>query len=510
MTNRRGQDNARPRKPSPSPRRVRLMVEELEPRTLLSVLTPAQVRQAYGFNQITFSGGAVQGTGAGQTIAIVDAYNDPNIGGDLAQFDQTFGLAAASLKVVNQSGGSALPATDAGWAVEIALDVEWAHAIAPAAQLLLVETNSANLGDLLTGVNYAKRVPGVVVVSMSWASSEFSFETYLDSSFTTPANHIGGSNLPGGVTFVAASGDNGSGVSYPAASSKVLAVGGTTLNVDGAGNYLSETAWSGSGGGYSAYEAEPVYQNGVQSSGKRANPDVAAVGDPNTGLYVYDTVPYNGYAGWFQVGGTSAGAPVWAALIAIADQGRGLAGKGSLANVPSIIYTLPSSDFHDITSGSNGAYSAGPGYDLVTGRGTPRANLIVAGLLSGPSVGNPIPAPAQPTSPAGTGFPATLNLTVGAAPAPVAALAGSRNETSTMKSGAAAWAGKERGEKELVDALFRRPLPMSAEGREQFLGVVNGPPVHSLAALTQPGEENYSKDETWSFLLWNSAHFPPH
>src|SRR5947209_3732230 len=131
--------------------------------------SPQQIRHAYGFDQVAFSGGKVQADGSGQTIAIVDAYDDPNVTSDLAVFDRQFGLAAPpSFKKVNQAGGTSLPASDAGWSAEIALDVEWAHAIAPKANLLLVETNSDSLTDLMAGVNYARHAAGVSVVSMSW------------------------------------------------------------------------------------------------------------------------------------------------------------------------------------------------------------------------------------------------------------------------------------------------------------------------------------------------------
>ncbi|HMB96810.1 MAG TPA: hypothetical protein VKK61_12280, partial [Tepidisphaeraceae bacterium] len=164
--------------------------------------TPQEISAAYGFNQINFNG--VTGDGNGQTIAIVDAFNDPNIAGDLSTFDKQFDLPSASLTKVSQTGSTtALPTTDAGWATEISLDVEWAHAIAPDANILLVETKSDSLTDLLAGVNYARNAAGVSVVSLSWGSSEFFQESRYDSDFTTPAGHQG-------VTFVAASGDEGS------------------------------------------------------------------------------------------------------------------------------------------------------------------------------------------------------------------------------------------------------------------------------------------------------------
>src|SRR5262245_23534929 len=154
--------------------------------------SPAQVRHAYGFDQIRFSGGTVAGDGSGTTIAIVDAFDDPRIANDLHQFDVQFGLPDPTFTKVNQSGGSTPPPADAGWASEIALDVEWAHAIAPGASILLVEANSNSFANLLAAVRYAASQPGVVAVSMSWGGGEFSGETSSDSTFQTPAGHAGG------------------------------------------------------------------------------------------------------------------------------------------------------------------------------------------------------------------------------------------------------------------------------------------------------------------------------
>jgi subtilase family serine protease len=342
--------------------------------------SPGQISQAYGFNQIYFENGAIKGDGRGQTIAIVDAYNQPNITSDLAIFDATYGLPAPpSFRVVNENGASSLPASDQGWGLEISLDVEWAHAMAPGANILLVEANSPNYSDLMAAVDYARNQPGVSVVSMSWGSGEWFTESGYDSFFTTPAGHRG-------VTFIASSGDNGSAgaPNYPSVSPNVLAVGGTRLTTDTAGDYLGEVGWSGSGGGISTTETEPRYQRGVvtQTGAYRAVPDVSYNGSPNSPFAVYDT---DGYGGWIEVYGTSAGAPQWAALVAIADQGRALEGQGSLdggSQTLPAIYQLPQSYFHDITSGSNGSYSAGAGYDLVTGRGSPIANLVVQGLVA--------------------------------------------------------------------------------------------------------------------------------
>ncbi len=344
-------------------------------------INPAQLNAAYGINAISFNG--VVGTGAGQTIAIVDAFNDPNIIADSNTFSSQWGLqqfnvtGGPTLKVLNQTGGTTLPSNSAKgtWDLEEALDVEWAHAVAPNANIILFEATSNSNANLFQAVDTAAAFAGVSVVSMSWSGGESSSETGFDSNFVTPNGHQG-------VTFLAATGDNGSPSGYPAFSPDVVAVGGTTLDIDSSGNYLAEGAWSGSGGGISQVEAQPSYQVGKvngTSSTRRTVPDVAMNADPNSGVYVLDS--FDG--GWFQVGGTSLATPLWGGLIAIANQGRAQLGQTSLNGATQtlpMLYSLPSSDFHDITSGSNGTYSATAGYDLVTGLGTPIANLLVPAL----------------------------------------------------------------------------------------------------------------------------------
>src|SRR5262249_28884857 len=165
-----------------------------------------------------------------------------------------FGLPDPSLTKIALPGTAAV---NPMWSLETALDVEWAHAIAPGARIILVEAPTANLGDLLSAVNVARQQAGVGVVSMSWGSAELSYETYMDGTFTTPANHPA-------EAFVAASGDGGAaGALWPALSQNVLAVGGTRLAVDAAGNYAGESAWAGSAGGSSRYEAAPPAQRTV-------------------------------------------------------------------------------------------------------------------------------------------------------------------------------------------------------------------------------------------------------
>lgn len=343
-----------------------------------SAYTPAQIRHAYGFDQIV-------NQGAGQTIGIVDAYDGANVQNDLSVFSKQFDLPACTsangcFRQIYASGRR--PAANANWSVEIALDVEWAHAIAPHASIILVEASSNSFSNLIAAVEVAVR-NGASVVSMSWMSGEFSGESGMDNHFVS-----------NGVTFVAASGDSGTGAAYPAASPNVIGVGGTTLIVDGNGNYVGETAWNGSGGGLSAYEHEPMFQAQFRipddPRGTRGVPDVAYNASPVTGFAIYDSVALNGTSGWMQVGGTSAGTPQWAALIAIANSMRAAARKAHLNGPNTILYSLAQrnlgSDFRPVSQGTNGTCGllcdAMIGYDYITGLGTPRAGALINALAS--------------------------------------------------------------------------------------------------------------------------------
>ncbi len=383
--------------------------------------SPAQIRSAYGLDNVALDG-------TGQTIAIVDAYNNPSIYAALDAFDGQFGLTSAGatlydqygpassfLTVLNQTGqATSLPGTDPNgpgsdnWEAEETLDVEWAHAIAPGAQIILVEANSQSLPDLMTAVATAAGQPGVSVVSMSWGFAEgqtvfASDEAAYDRVFTAP-----------GVTFVASTGDYGAAdPEYPAFSPNVLSVGGTSLTLNADNSYNSETgfgyessalgAFIGSGGGISLYEPEPAYQEGVQSTGSRTIPDVSLVADPATGAWIAD--PYNvpGSNPFEVVGGTSLSAPCWASLVALANQGRAAAGEQPLdssspTDTQQALYSLPQRDYNVIASGTNG-YSAAEAYNLVTGLGTPVANLLVSDLVAyqgpGTSYAGPTVAPMQ-------------------------------------------------------------------------------------------------------------------
>jgi subtilisin-like proprotein convertase family protein len=386
-------------------------------------LSPAQIRAAYGFDSIAF--GSVTGDGSGQTIAIIDAYDDPKfvsstsssfLSSDLHIFDAAFGLPDPFFTKVNQSGGTSYPAGNTGWGTEIALDVEWAHSMAPAANILLVEASSASYSNLFAAVNWAKAQPGVSAVSMSFGGGEFSGETSYDSTFTTPAGH-------NGVTFLASTGDNGAPGGYPAYSPRVVAVGGTRLFLNSDNTYSSETGWTDSGGGVSGVEAKPSYQSSIALGSRRMIPDISLDADPNSGVAVYDSYSQGSAAPWIAVGGTSLSSPAWAGLIAVADQGRVLAGQGTLDGYTQTLpklYSINPADFHDVTTGNNG-HQAGAGYDLVTGLGTPFASAVAHDLIdpTSPPPPPPSPPPPPPASPPPPPPPGSYSYSASGLPAPI-------------------------------------------------------------------------------------------
>jgi hypothetical protein len=371
-----------------------------------SGFTPDQIRHAYNFDQIYFNNGTIAGDGSGQTIAIIEPSVDPNIVSDASQFNATF-----NLPQFNSPGGpilqvSSLIDTSTGRTsqvdlsgrgeLETALDVEWAHAIAPQANILLVyapvQLNSNGSWNdstpLFESAQWSANQYGVSVVSMSFGG-EFSGEAANDSYFLTPQGH-------NGVTFVASSGDNGYFI-YPASSPNVLAVGGTYLTADSAGNYVSETVWNDSSGS-SGGGRDPSYSSA--NFYPKSGPDVAYNA---VGFSVYDS--YSG-SNWISVNGTSAGAPQWAALIAIANQGRALNGLSSLDGASQtlpMLYNLSSADFHSNITGSNQNGLSG---SAVIGLGTPYANLVVADL-SGQPISSQPPTQQPPTQQPPTQQPPT-------------------------------------------------------------------------------------------------------
>ena len=313
--------------------------------------TPADLRSAYALGA---------GSGAG-TIAIVDAFDQPNAEADLGAYRSQFGLPACTtangcFRKVNQTGAQGgYPRADIGWGQEISLDLDMASAICPGCRLLLVETNSNTLDDLFAGVDLAAGM-GANAISNSYGASEFSSEASYENHFRRP-----------GIAITVSSGDNGYRAEYPAASQYVTAVGGTHLVRASNGRGWSETAWSSAGSGCSAYITKPTWQKDTGCS-KRTVADVSAIGDPNTGVAIYDSYGSGG-ANWFVFGGTSVAAPIIAGVYMLGGN------TGSLI-YGSMPYAHPGA-LNDVTSGSNGGCTttylctAVAGYDGPTGLGTP-------------------------------------------------------------------------------------------------------------------------------------------
>ncbi|HLV79128.1 MAG TPA: hypothetical protein VKT32_02570 [Chthonomonadaceae bacterium] len=325
-------------------------------------LTPAQLQAAYG----------LPATGGSQIIAIVDAYDYPTALNDFNVFAAKFGLPQETssnvLSSANQvfqvvyAGGSR-PTMNGGWALEEGLDIEWAHAMAPNAKIVLVEAKSNTLTDLFAAVDVATNFQdanGLLTreVSMSWSSGEFLGEAAYD-------EHLASQ----GVVYLASTGDKGAPAGYPSLSPNVVAAGGTTVNTDSSGNFVSETGWSGSGGGPSAYESRPSYQDSIQSlvGTARGAPDLSFDADPHSGVCIYDTAA--SWPGWVVVGGTSVASPSLAGIVNLASTAAGGFASGSQDELGILYSNLGSADFRDITSGNNG-YAAGPGWDFVTGVGS--------------------------------------------------------------------------------------------------------------------------------------------
>jgi len=359
---------------------------------------PAYLRSAYNLN--------VSG-GSGLTVAIVDAYDDPNAAANLASYRSYFGIPACGtgcFTKVNQRGGTTYPAADTGWSEEISLDLDMVSAICPNCHILLVEADDNSLANLGAAVNEAVAL-GAVAVSNSYGGGEYSGETADSASYY---NHPG-------VAITASSGDSGYGVEFPAASGTVTAVGGTTLNqaTNTGTRNATETAWSGAGSGCSAFVGKPTWQKDSGCS-NRTVADVSAVADPNTGVWVYDTY---GQSGWLVFGGTSVASPIVASVYA-------LAGRPGSGDTPASYPYAQTSALFDILSGSNGSCggsylcTAAAGYDGPTGLGTPNnsaafgpaqpalgalsftsaAQTLTAGQASGAMSVAVSPAPASPIS----------------------------------------------------------------------------------------------------------------
>ena len=317
-------------------------------------LGPSSLQSAYKLPSST--------AGSGKTIAIVDAYDDPNAAADLTTYRSYYGLPACTtasgcFKKVSQTGSTtSLPTKDGGWAEEISLDIDMVSAICPNCKILLVEAKSASFANLGAAVNEAAAL-GATAISNSYGGSDAS-----DSSYGSYYNHPG-------IAVTASSGDDGYGASYPASSHYVTAVGGTTLNTSSTTRGWTETAWADAGSGCSSYNTALTGQASFSTGcAKRAEADVSAVADPATGVSVYDSYAYQGYSGWLTFGGTSASSPIIASVYGLA---------GNTASIDNNYPYTHSTGLFDVTSGSNGSCptsqwcKARAGWDGPTGLGTP-------------------------------------------------------------------------------------------------------------------------------------------
>jgi hypothetical protein len=355
--------------------------------------------------------------GAGKTVAIVDAYDDPNAESDLAVYRAQYGLSACTsangcFRKVNQNGvQGSYPIGNTGWAEEISLDLDMVSAACPNCKILLVEAASSTNANLYKAENTAVAL-GAAVVSNSWGEAEYSGEQTDEQTYF---HHVG-------VAITVSSGDSDYGAQFPAASQYVTAVGGTNLAVSANARGWSETVWTGTGSGCSAFVTKPGWQHDA-SCAKRTIGDVSAIADPNTGVAVYDT--YGGVGGWLVFGGTSVSSPLVAAIFAV---------TGHAATDGSLSYAN-SADFFDVTSGSNGSCggtylcTGEVGYDGPTGNGTPSAALL--GAPTGPDftiaatpASQTVIAPGSAaytvsTAPVGDGTVEAITLSVSGLPAGV-------------------------------------------------------------------------------------------
>jgi subtilase family serine protease len=363
-----------------------------------SGLCPQTLDTAYGFSTLQSNGT----TGKNQTIIIDDACGDPTIRSDLKAFDTQFSLPAPTLKVMAPQG---TPCTDGSWATETALDVEWAHATAPGAAIDLIEAAVPNTTDVYGVWSHVINDHLGNQISDSWGGAGCYSQPTCNA---TIGQGIGscdsvagtaGVNVTAilnratraGITVLASAGDSGawgqgttSTLPMPADCASVLTVGGTTLKVTSSGSYIKETAWAGTGGGYTN-QSEPRYQSSVKITDTYrtlAKPDVAADANPSTGVWIYNQ-------GWGVVGGTSVSSPLWAGFMADVNEIRADSGLGPAGFVNSFLYETVygvrgisanyATDFHDILSGNNG-WPAKAGWDADTGLGSFNVTSLAATL----------------------------------------------------------------------------------------------------------------------------------
>lgn len=457
--------------------------ETVTPKAVLTgaVFTPAQIRAAYGMTALPAVGASLTAAqsaalGAGQTIYLIDAYHDATALTDLNAFSAKFGLptctnaplavtatalpAAPSKCTFTQVNSTltnkmtaTVPAYNATWAPESKLDVQWAHAIAPLARIVLIEMPDA-LSSSILGATLLAKLLGPGVVSMSFGSVEAGWASSYDFYFAGT-----------GMTFIASAGDAGSQVLWPAVSPSVLAVGGTGMNWSG--TTRTEVAWSSGGGGLSTKVAVPAYQSGVKSSSgvalpTRAVPDVAFNANPSTGQYVAITAPGSSTTSWSAYAGTSIAAPQWAGIVAVANAVRVANAKAVLGDFHTLLYksiaAVPgtyAASMGDIVEGSNGTCAtcaAGIGFDMTTGWGTPNSTQLLQALTGVTTTTTTATTTAVPTVPggsyagtAGKALSQSLGITAPAGTTTSYALSGAPSGTAVNASGVLTWAAPVAG-----------------------------------------------------------------
>jgi subtilase family serine protease len=398
--------------------------------TTVATYTPAQIRMAYSFPQLPalrswLTPAQAAELGAGQTIYLIDAHHDSSATAELAAFNAAFGLPACTtaeipvdaalplapaatsgcaFSVVYSTilGGmtAGAPVYDSRWATEIAIDVEWSHATAPMARIILIEAPDSSTNSLLAAIHLANAM-GPGVVSMSFGLPEGSWTSSVENAFTNPE-----------MTYVAAAGDAGAKVLWPAVSPHVVAVGGTTLSYSSAGGHRSEVVWTGTGGGVSEYTALPTYQAtvpGMDTLKFRSVNDVTFNGDPATGQYLAVIAPGSTATKWLSAGGTSLSTAQWAGIFALANAQRAQVAQHPLGAPHALLYGLASQpeayakDFDDVTQGSDGSCAscfAWVGYDSPSGLGTPNITSLLSALVATPSPDATATLAVDPTGPA--------------------------------------------------------------------------------------------------------------
>ncbi|MBA5638633.1 S53 family peptidase [Duganella sp. LX20W] len=480
----------------------------------VTTYTPAQIRAAYGLPALPPSGTTLTAAlaaqlGAGQTIYIVDAMHNPNVAAELAAFNAKFGLPACTQKsiapsavlplaapsatgcdlsvVFNTSAGAMTatqPAYDSGWATEISLDVQWAHATAPLARIVLIEAASASVDNLQGAVKLANAM-GPGVVSMSFGTPEGSWTSSANAAFTA-------SNM----TYLAATGDSGASVQWPAVSPNVVAVGGTSLTYTGSGS-RSEVGWTQTGGGISAYTATPTYQTssvpGLGTLAHRGVADVSFNADPKTGQYVAIIASGATTPSWISAGGTSLSTPQWAGLIAVANATRALNAKPALGAPHAVLYgqiaSVPgtyASAFGDVISGSDGTCttcSAKSGYDQLSGLGTPNAGSLLSALSGATAVASaPTVVPAAISGKVGTALSFTVSAS-GANPLSYT-LSGAPSGMSIGSTGVVSWATPVAGTYAVVVTATDTKTGLKGQGTYTVTIAAASAPVVTGASIT--------------------------